>query len=120
MEATTLERAAPSRLRPRRLDWTAPLSVGAVVLLAALVLLPMSWLAVTSLRDDARRFTLEDHRRLFIDPSFLTPPFRGAFAWVLLGGPNAGLLNQWYYALFGLKPFEATPLLNIFSAWGMV
>jgi iron(III) transport system permease protein len=168
MEATTLERAAPSRLRPRRLDWTAPLSVGAVVLLAALVLLPMSWLAVTSLRDDARRFTLEHYRRLFIDPSFIrpllttlwtsaavaascvaaaapmgwlvartdlpakrllrrlvlasfvTPPFLGAFAWVLLGGPNAGLLNQWYYALFGLKPFEATPLLNIFSAWGMV
>jgi iron(III) transport system permease protein len=166
MEATTLERAAPPR--PRPLDWTAPLSAGAVVLLAALVLLPMSWLAVTSLRDDARRFTLEHYRRLFVDPSFIrplvttlwtsaavaascvaaaapmgwlvartdlpakrllrrlvlasfvTPPFLGAFAWVLLGGPNAGLLNQWYYALRGLKPFEAAPLLNIFSAWGMV
>ena len=39
---------------------------------------------------------------------------------MLLGGPNAGLVNQWYYALFGLKAFEATPLINIFSAWGMV
>jgi len=30
------------------------------------------------------------------------------------------LINQWYYALFGLKAFEAAPLLNIFSAGGMV
>jgi iron(III) transport system permease protein len=25
-----------------------------------------------------------------------------------------------YYALLGVKPFEAAPLINIFSAWGMV
>lgn len=138
------------------------------VLLAALVLLPLYWLFVTSLRDDAKAFTLEHYRHLFVDPafvkplvttlwtsaavgilclataapmaylvartdlpmkglmrtlilaSFVTPPFLGAFAWVLLGGPNAGLLNQWYYALIGAKPFEAAPLINIFSAWGMV
>ena len=58
--------------------------------------------------------------RALILASFVTPPFLGAFAWVLLGGPNAGLINQWYYALFGLKPFEAAPLINIFSAGGMV
>ncbi|MEP6610013.1 MAG: iron ABC transporter permease, partial [Burkholderiaceae bacterium] len=52
--------------------------------------------------------------------SFVTPPFLGAFAWVLLGGPNAGLLNKWFYALFDLKPFVDAPLINIFSAWGMV
>jgi len=128
----------------------------------------MFWLALTSLRDDARMFTLGNYRQIFTDPSFLkpllttlwtsaavatlcvavaapmawlvsrtdlpaqrtlrmlilasfvTPPFLGAFAWVLLGGPNAGLINQWYYALFGLKAFEAQPLLNIFSAGGMV
>ena len=139
-----------------------------VALLAALVLLPMFWLTVTSLRDDAHHFTLAHYRHFLDDPSFVkplvttlwtsaavgilcvlaaapmgwlvsrtnlpfkrlfrtlilasfvTPPFLGAFAWVLLGGPNAGLVNQWYYALFGLKPFEATPLINIFSAWGMV
>ena len=139
-----------------------------VLVLAALVLLPVGWLAVTSLRDDAKRFTLAHYHTLFTDPSFLrplwvtlwtslavgilcvafaapmawlvartdlpmkralrmlvlasfvTPPFLGAFAWVLLGGPNAGLVNQWYYALFGLKPFEAEPLVNIFSAGGMV
>jgi iron(III) transport system permease protein len=132
------------------------------------VLLPIAWLLVASLRDDAKHFTLENYRQIFTDVSFLqplfttlwtsaavaaicvalaapmawlvartdlpgkrllrmlilasfvTPPFLGAFAWVLLGGPNAGLVNQWYYALFGLKPFEAAPLINIFSAGGMV
>ena len=139
-----------------------------VLLLAALVLLPIFWLLVTSLTDDAKRFTIDHYRHLVYDPafvkplvttlwtsaavgvicvlwaapmawlvartdmpgkrflrtlilaSFVTPPFLGAFAWVLLGGPNAGLINQAYYALLGVKPFEATPLVNIFSAWGMV
>jgi len=139
-----------------------------VLLLAALVLLPLFWIALSSVRDDAKAFTLAHYRQLFVDPafvkplwttlwtsaavgigciiaaapmawlvsrtdlpgkrwwrtlilaSFVTPPFIGAFAWVLLGGPNAGLINQAYYALFGLKPFEAASLINIFSAWGMV
>ncbi len=139
-----------------------------VVLLAGLVLLPLYWLTVTSLTDDAGHFTLAHYRHFlddesFVKPllttlwtsaavgvacvlaaapmgwlvartdlpgkrlfrtlilaSFVTPPFLGGFAWVLLGGPNAGLVNQWYYALFGLKPFEAQPLINVFSAWGMV
>jgi iron(III) transport system permease protein len=58
--------------------------------------------------------------RTLVLASFVTPPFLGAFAWVLLGGPNAGLVNQAWYALRGLKPFEASPLVNIFSAGGMV
>ena len=139
-----------------------------VLLLAVLVLLPLFWLALTSVQDDAKIFTLAHYRQLFVDPafvrplwttlwtsaavglgciiaaapmawlvsrtdlpgkrwwrtlilaSFVTPPFIGAFAWVLLGGPNAGLVNQAYYALFGLKPFEAASLINVFSAWGMV
>jgi iron(III) transport system permease protein len=163
--------AAPTRAanaRPRSFDWTMPVSATFVLLLGLLVLLPMFWLALTSLRDDVKVFTLGNYRQIFTDPSFLkplfttlwtsaavatlcvavaapmawlvsrtdlpakrtlrmlilasfvTPPFLGAFAWVLLGGPNAGLINQWYYALFGLKAFEAQPLLNIFSAGGMV
>ena len=139
-----------------------------VLLLAVLVVLPLFWIAVTSVQDDAKAFTLAHYRHLFVDPafvrplwttlwtsaavglgciiaaapmawlvsrtdlpgkrwwrtlilaSFVTPPFIGAFAWVLLGGPNAGLINQAYYALFGLKPFEAASLINVFSAWGMV
>ena len=58
--------------------------------------------------------------RTLVLASFVTPPFLGGFAWVLLGGPNAGILNQWWYALTGAKAFEAAPLVNIFSAWGMV
>jgi iron(III) transport system permease protein len=159
---------APRSLRRRSIDWTAPLPIAMLLLLALLVLMPMFWLLVTSLSDDAKQFTLGHYRQLFTDPSFLkplwttmwtsaavgglclataapmawfvartdlpakrflrtlilasfvTPPFLGAFAWVLLGGPNAGLVNQWYYAVFGLKPFEASSLINIFSAWGMV
>jgi iron(III) transport system permease protein len=158
----------PSPGRRLGVDLTAPFSIAMVVLLAVLVLLPMYWLLVTSLRDEAKHFTLEHYRQLFTDPafvkplvttlwtsaavgllclaaaapmawlvartdlpgkrllrilvlaSFVTPPFLGAFAWVLLGGPNAGLLNQWYYALLGVKPFEISPLINIFSAGGMV
>src|SRR5258706_1402473 len=157
------------RARLTRIDLTAPFSGAMVLLLAGLVLLPMFWLTLTSLRtDDTKVFTLAHYQHFFNDASFIkpfvttvwtsaavgvlcvvtaapmawlvartdlpfkrtmrvlvlasfvTPPFLGAFAWVLLGGPNAGLVNQWYYALFGLKAFEATPLINIFSAWGMV
>ena len=153
----------------RSFDLTTPFSATMALLLAALVLLPVGWLFVTSVRDGATKaFTLANYRQLFVDPafvkplvttlwtsaavgilcvvtaapmaylvartdlpfkrffrvlvlaSFVTPPFLGAFAWVLLGGPNAGILNQWYYALMGLKPFEAEPLINIFSVWGMV
>jgi iron(III) transport system permease protein len=161
-----LERAVPRR-RPV-VDWTVPVFLAALLLVGGLVLLPMYWLGVTSLRDDAGRFTLDHYRQLVTDPgflrplattlwtstavgigcvvtaapmswlvartdlpgkrllrtlilaSFVTPPFLGAFAWVLLGGPNAGLINQWYYALRGLRPFEAAPLLDVFSTAGMV
>jgi iron(III) transport system permease protein len=90
--------------------WTS----AAVGFLCVAVAAPMGWLVA---RTDlpAKRLL-----RILILASFVTPPFLGAFAWVLLGGPNAGLINQWYYALFGLKAFEAAPLLNIFSAGGMV
>src|SRR5258706_822967 len=158
----------PAATRPRFIDWTAPFAIALVVLLAALVLLPMVQLLLTSLKSDTQQLTLAHYRQVFADPafvkpllttlwtsaavgvlcvaaaapmswlvartdlpgkrllralilaSFVTPPFLGAFAWVLLGGPNAGLINQWYYTLFGLKPFDAAPLINIFSAGGMV
>jgi len=168
MASTATAIASRDRVRARWRDPTMPLAVALSILLALLVVLPLYWLFVTSVRDDAGQWTLAHYLQLVTDPSFLkplwttvwtsaavgvlcvvaaapmawlvartdlpakrlfrtlilasfvTPPFLGAFAWVLLGGPNAGLLNQWYYALFGLKPFEASPLLNIFSAGGMV
>jgi iron(III) transport system permease protein len=48
--------------------------------------------------------------------SFVTPPFLGAFAWVMLAGPNAGLLNTLWRAATGAPE----PLLNIFSMPGLV
>jgi len=48
--------------------------------------------------------------------SFVTPPFLGAFAWVMLAGPNAGLLNKLWRALTGADD----ALLNIFSMPGLV
>ena len=149
-------------------DPTAPFSIVMAIVLAILVLLPIFWLAVTSLTDDAKQLTFDHYWRLvrdaeFVKPfwvtlwtsfavgvlcvvfaapmawlvartdlpgkrllrmlvlaSFATPPFLGAFAWVLLGGPNAGLVNHWYYTITGLQPFDAKPLIDIFSAWGIV
>ncbi|HEY2628232.1 MAG TPA: iron ABC transporter permease [Usitatibacter sp.] len=150
------------------LDATAPVSALMVLLLAALVLMPLFWLLVTSFEDGAKHFTLAHYRQLVTDTAFLkplwttlwtsaavgticlawaapmawlvartdlpgkrflrllilasfvTPPFLGAFAWVLLGGPNAGLVNQVYYWLTNTRPFEADPIVNIFTAGGMV
>jgi iron(III) transport system permease protein len=54
--------------------------------------------------------------RGLIMASFVTPPFLGAFAWVMLAGPNAGLLNKMYRTITG----SADPLFNIFSMAGLV
>jgi iron(III) transport system permease protein len=48
--------------------------------------------------------------------SFVTPPFLGAFAWVMLAGPNAGLVNGVWRQLTG----SADPLVNIFTMTGLV
>ena len=101
----------PSFLNPLLTTlWTS----AAVGILCLLFAAPMSWLVARTDLPGKRLL------RTLILASFATPPFLGAFAWVLLGGPNAGLINQWYYALLALKPFEAAALLNIFSAGGMV
>jgi iron(III) transport system permease protein len=48
--------------------------------------------------------------------SFVTPPFLGAFAWVMLAGPNAGIINQLYRDLTG----ASGPLIDIFTMSGLV
>src|SRR5437870_11817314 len=48
--------------------------------------------------------------------SFVTPPFLGAFAWVMLAGPNAALSNTLYRAWTG----AAGPLLNIVALPGPI
>ena len=79
---------------------TASLAVG----------VPMAWLT--------GRTDLPGKRviRALIMASFVTPPFLGAFAWVMLAGPNAGLLNKIYRGLTG----SDDPLMNIFTMPGLI
>ena len=60
-------------LEKRSIDWTAPFSIAMVVLLAGLVLMPLFWLTVTSLTDDAKHFTLAHYRHFLDDESFVKP-----------------------------------------------
>ena len=66
-DATTT--AAP---KPR-IDWTQPVLWLFALVLVALILLPMSWLAVFSFTDKARHPTLQNFVTLFSDPDFLDP-----------------------------------------------
>ncbi len=83
---------------------------GAVGLLSVLLGAPMAW-AVTRTDMPGRGLV-----RTLAIASFVTPPFLGAMAWIILAGPNAGLLNQAYRALTG----ATEPLLNIFSLPGLI
>ena len=69
---------------------------------------PMAWLSART--DLPGRRIIQS----LIMASFVTPPFLGAFAWVMLAGPNAGYLNQLYRGLTGAE----APLLNIFTHAG--
>src|SRR5467141_2035792 len=71
---------------------------------------PMAWLTA--------RTDLPGKRviRGLVMASFVTPPFLGAFAWVMLAGPNAGLLNKVYRELTG----SDEPLMNIFTMPGLI
>jgi iron(III) transport system permease protein len=79
--------------------------------LAALAIgAPMAWLSARTDLPGSRVI------RSLIMASFVTPPFLGAFAWVMLAGPNAGYLNKLYRDLTGAE----APLFNIFSMTGLV
>jgi len=54
--------------------------------------------------------------RALVMASFVTPPFLGAFAWTLLAGPNAGMLNQLYRTLTGSE----NALFNVFTMHGLI
>ena len=79
--------------------------VGALVLGA-----PMAWLTARTDLPARRAITS------LVMASFVTPPFLGAFAWVMLAGPNAGYLNKLYRGLTGAED----PLVNIFTMTGLV
>ncbi|HEV3349049.1 MAG TPA: iron ABC transporter permease [Methylomirabilota bacterium] len=71
---------------------------------------PMAWL--TARTDLPGRRAIQH----LVMASFVTPPFLGAFAWVMLAGPNAGYLNRIYRELTG----AVEPLVNIFSMPGLI
>jgi iron(III) transport system permease protein len=54
--------------------------------------------------------------RALVMASFVTPPFLGAFAWTLLAGPNAGMLNQLYRSLTSTDHV----LFNVFTMHGLI
>src|SRR5215471_19087830 len=56
-----------------RIDWTRPVLWLFSVVLIALILLPMSWLAVFAFTTKARQPTLQNFITLFSDPDFLDP-----------------------------------------------
>jgi len=83
-----------------------------VASVACVLAVPLAWLAART--DVPLRRTL----RGLVMTSFITPPFIGAVAWVLLAAPNSGLLNQYYRWITGAGPFDH--LFNIFSSAGII
>ncbi len=88
---------------------TVVISFGAA-LLALLVGSFLGWLVT---RTD---LPLKRTIRALVMASFVTPPFLGAFAWTLLAGPNAGVLNKLYRAVTGSEGH----LFNVFTMEGLI
>lgn len=87
------------------------LELGAgAALLAAVFAVPLAW-AVS--RTDMPGSGVV---RTLVLATFVTPPYTGAVAWILLAGPNAGWLNKIFVALTGASegPF------NIYSFPGLI
>src|SRR5262245_66307594 len=59
--------------RKSRIDWTKPVLWVFSAVLIALILLPMSWLAVFAFTTKTRNPTLQNFITLFSDPDFLDP-----------------------------------------------
>ncbi len=83
---------------------------GAVAVLSTLVGVPIAWLVSRSDMPAKRAvWTL-------VNVAYATPPFLSAIAYVMLLGPNAGLINKGLRAVLGLSE----PPFNIFTVGGMV
>lgn len=80
-----------------------------VAVITTLVAVPMAWLVSRS-NMPGRNFVT-----LVVVATFVMPPYLGAVAWMLLGGPNAGWINRAWEFVGG----EAR-LLNIYSIEGMI
>src|SRR5580698_685419 len=56
-----------------KIDWTKPVLWLFALGLVALIVLPMSWLAIYAVTDKANHLTLQNFVTLFTDPDFLDP-----------------------------------------------
>jgi iron(III) transport system permease protein len=81
-----------------------------VVLLAATFAIPMAW-GVARTDMPAKGLV-----RALVLGAFVTPPYLGAIAWILLAGPNAGWINRVWMALTGASEGFA----NIYSFGGLI
>ena len=80
-----------------------------VTILSALFAVPIAW--AVSRTDMPGKGLI----RVLVLGAFVTPPYLGAIAWILLAGPNAGWLNRVWMALSGADH----GLVNIYSFSGM-
>lgn len=100
--AITLSNYVDAFTNPLYLDpvWNS-IRLGLTVMVLCVVIgVPMAWLV--SRTDLPGRETL----RVAVYASFILPSLLSAVAWVILAGPNAGLLNRLMDNLFGVKPFD--------------
>src|SRR6202790_3804205 len=58
---------------PTKIDWTKPVLWLFAAVMIALIVLPMSWLAIYSVTDKTNHLTLQNFVTLFTDPDFLDP-----------------------------------------------
>jgi iron(III) transport system permease protein len=65
--------ASTAEVAKARIDWSKPVLWLFAAVLVALILLPMSWLAVFAFTNKARNPTLQNFITLFSDPDFLDP-----------------------------------------------
>jgi iron(III) transport system permease protein len=94
----------------RRALWNTVVLASWVGVCSLLIGAPMAWLTARTDLPGKRAV------RALMLASFVTPPFLGAFAWVMLAGPNAGLVNKAYRALTGAEG----PLFDIFTMPGLI
>lgn len=80
-----------------------------VTILSAVFAVPIAW--AVSRTDMPGKGLI----RVMVLGAFITPPYLGAIAWILLAGPNAGWLNRSWMALSGADH----GLVNIYSFAGM-
>jgi iron(III) transport system permease protein len=97
--------------RPRyRTAMVNSLELGAGVTVLCLVFaVPIAW--AVSRTDMPGKGVI----RLLILGAFVTPPYLGAIAWILLAGPNAGWLNRIWMAATG----ASSGIFNIYSFGGL-